>query len=204
MNIDSLDAAHLICAGGAFACFAVYRLRHMALAVVLLFMADIAIAADASWQVQNAMAFIGPASTLVAVAFTVGAPIAWVALLASPIVALSAAAVARGQIIGAHGIAWCLVVANVYAAIVGLALLRVGARQVHRFVAGLAGLTLATSAPSAVGWTLYACGHSPRSGSILDCVFFVAIVVASIAEWTRLRRSKNLLSLHSSALSSHR
>lgn len=192
MIIDTLDVAHMGSAVSALACLALHRVRHMAVAIGLLFVADVAIVASTPWQVQNTLTFVGPASALIAVAFTVGAPRSWIALLASPIVALSAAAVARGPIIGAQGIAWCLFVANVYAAIIGLVLLRIGARQVHRFSAGLSGLVLATSAPAAVGWALYACGHSMRSASILDCVFFFAIVVASIAEW--IRRWKSLSS----------
>jgi hypothetical protein len=201
MLLQPIDIAHGASAMGAIVCMIFHRVRHVASALAIFIAANILFECGTGWQIKHALAFVGPIVTLVSVALTVGMPHAWTAITTAPLVVLGGAAVARGQLIGTSGVAWCLVIANAYAATAGLLLLRIGARQVHRFHAGIAGLVLATCAPAAMGWTLRACGHSMQSASILDCVFFVAIVVASVAEW--IRRWKSLSSPQSSVQPSH-
>jgi hypothetical protein len=186
VDIQPILLAHAglcICAGGMLA---LHRTRHLALTLLAFAAIDaVSIVDRAHWQVENALAFAMPICTLGAVAFTVGAPVKWAHFMTVPLVVIAASAVARGVQLGAVGLSWLLAIAHAYVAVVGLVLMRVGARQLPRFTAGIAGLFIATSAPAIVGWTMLARGRSVRAASVIDCVFLAAIVVLSFVEWTR-------------------
>jgi hypothetical protein len=197
--MDTLSIVHAGLMTVACACLFALRARHLGLALLAASFVDAAYAIGSSWQVETALAFCLPAALFVAAANTVGASVRLSSVLATPLVFVTAAAVGRGESLQACGVAWLLVAANAYTAIVGTVLVRIGARGVARVSAGMLGLVLATSAPACVGWSLYASGHSMASAAYVDCVFLCAIVVASAAEWMHRRRSQKSSSLASLA-----
>jgi hypothetical protein len=170
---------------GAVACLSASRLIHLAIGLFVFAMADAFLLRDASWQTEVALAFIGPLTVVLAVARTVGAPTSWAGIISIPVLVGATVCVVNGVRLQASGIAWCLATANLYTAVAGLWLLRIGARQVSRLAAVTSGLLTATSAPAIVGWSLLARGHSVRAATVIDCVFLFVIVVSSLAEWTR-------------------
>ncbi len=180
-----LDYAHSACVLCAFACLVALRAKHLAGALAAVCTTNLVFFVGSSWQVENALAFVGPCAVLVSVALTVGASVLVTAALAVPLLFIAASSVARGVELGATGIAWWLVVANVYAAATSAVLLRIGARGVHRFVVGVCGVIVATCAPAIAGWTYRALGDSVRAATVVDCLFLAAIVVACFAEWIR-------------------
>lgn len=161
------------------------KLWNVALSLGLFAVADGLLLRGAPWQTETALAFVGPLAVVIATARTVGASVAWSAAISAPVVGLAGFIVARGVALQVPGIAWGLASANLYAAVAGLWLLRIGARQISRLAAVTTGLLVATSAPAIVGWSLLARGHSVRAATVIDCVFLFAIVVASLAEWIR-------------------
>jgi hypothetical protein len=186
MDLSLVPVTHGALALAAGASLSFQRAKHMALSLFAFAVLDVVfIHGGATWQTETALSFVGPVAALGAVALTVGAPMTWSTVIAAPLVAVAAIGLARGAQIGAHGIAWILAVAHLYTALAGVQLLRIGARQLPRFQAAVAGLFIATSGPWIVGWSLLALGHSMRSAAALDCVFLAAIVVVSAAEWIR-------------------
>lgn len=196
-----MTTAQLLIAHGATALVALVALAmnkawHTASAIAVAVATDVVfLHGGASWQAETALAFAGPCAVLLAAASTVGARVPLAVAIEIPLIVIAAAGVARGEVLGVHGVAVSLAATNIYAVFVGAVLLRVGARQVERFAAGACGLVLATCAPAIVGWVYLASGDSVRSAAVVDLLFFSAIVVTSYAQWTR-RCTKQ--SLHSS------
>lgn len=175
---------HVVLAVSACIALTTRKVFHLACGIATLVLTDILFIQDkAHWSVETALSFAIPVAVLLGTALTLGARIPLMLAVSMPLVVLAAWAVAHGVSIGQPGIAWCLVAANTYAAVAGIALLRIGARQISRYIALCAGLMVATSAPAVVGWSCLALGHSVRAAAIIDCVFLAAIVVASFAEW---------------------
>jgi hypothetical protein len=135
------------------------------------------------WPQDTLAALVGPASVVLAAALTFGVRPSHAFALTAPIFLLAPYILAEGPRLGSSGIAWLLVGAHVYAALVGLVVLVVGHDRAPRLHVRLVGLFLATSAPSAYGWTCRALGASMRPAAVLDCVFLTAIVVWSLAAW---------------------
>ena len=186
MDISFIPVTHGVLALVAGTLLFVHRARHMALVLLAFAIVDaVFIRGTASWQAEHALSFVGPIGGLTAVALTVGAPIGWTLALAAPAVITSALCLSHGLQLGSHGLAWSLAAAHLYAAAAGFQLLRIGARQLPRLHASIAGLFVAASGPGVVGWSLLALGHSMRSAAALDCVFLSVIVIASFVEWIR-------------------
>lgn len=184
MDVQFVLIVHGALALVAVASLSASRLRHLAIALFAFAAADAILLRSASWQSEVALAFVGPLAVVVAVARTVGAPVGWSVAISAPLLIGMVLCVANGESLQAEGIAWCLTAGNVYAAVAGLWLLQVGARQLPRLAAVTSGLLTATCAPAIVGWILFAYGHSVRAATVIDCVFLFAIVVSSVAEWT--------------------
>ncbi len=192
---DLLTASHGALAAASCGGLLALRAWHVGFALLAAVGIDAAFWVGMSWQAETALEFGLPAAIFIATANTVGASPRTCMALALPIVAVAAAAVGRGYDLGASGVAWLLVAANAYVAIVGTVLLKIGSRRTERVSTGLLGLVLATVAPAIVGWLLYAHGHQLASAAWVDCLFFGAIVVASVAEWIRRRKSSSCPSL---------
>lgn len=155
------------------------------------------------WPQDNLAALIGPAAVVVAAALTFGVrPSRAAAALAAPPLLLAPYLLAEGPRLGSTGIAWLIVAAHVYAGLVGLVVLYLGHRRAHPLHVRLVGMFIATSAPSAYGWSCRALGASMRPAAVLDCVFLAAIVVWSVLAW--LTRPSTSFSLPFSARSSGR
>lgn len=186
---DILTASHGALAAASCGGLLALRAWHVGFALLAAVGVDAAFWVGMSWQAETALEFALPTAIFIATANTVGAPPRIITALALPIIAVAAAAVGRGHELGPSGVAWLLVAANAYVAIAGTVLLKLGSRQTERVSTGLLGLVLATVAPAIVGWSLYAHGHQPVAAAWVDCLFFVAIVVASMTEWIRRRKS---------------